>query len=156
MARGTPAAVPFTGASGSERTNRAERAKARRSSLRVRPGWEGKTPSRAGIDVICPGTRSGSSAWKRAGPNARSAATLGSSFPSPVGMVRASRTPMRAESSTLHGRSGIRRALNSSGSSSGTCRTWSIQALTPAVYERKRARNAAGTRASIARSSEGV
>ena len=131
---GTPAdARRPPAASGSERTKRCERAKAARSCARVRPGWDGKVPSAAGIVVIWPGTRRGRIFANVLGPKARRAARLSSSSPSPVGIVRASNTPMRSESRTLQGRSGIFSALNSSGRSAGVWRTWSIHALTPAA-----------------------
>ena len=70
--------------------------------------------------------------------------------------MRASWTPIAAESSVVHG-AGVRlSSANSRGRSDGSAATRRIHALTPSAYASKRARRRAGRRRSWDRSSARV
>ena len=89
------------------------------SSLRVRPGVDGNAPLAAGTVVTWPARRSGISALKRFAPSLRSAVQFSSSRPSSDGIVRASWTPIAAESSAVHGAGSSCSSSNSCGRSAG-------------------------------------
>ena len=113
------------------RIHRCVRVSAAFSCLRLRPGWEGKTPLEAGTVDWLPSVRSGSSLSKPFGPSSRSARAFSISRPSPEGTVRARNTPTRAVSRRVQVGGVAPRAANSPGSSVGSERTLADQAFTP-------------------------
>ena len=126
-------AEPSSEGSGSRFAYAEERRNARRSSLRVRPGRDGKSPAERGTVPYCPGVRSGKTRSKIFGPTAWNPSRLASSSPSSLGVVRARKMPIAAISCTWSGSGVAPSAANSAGSFDGSVRTSSIHALTPSA-----------------------